>query len=82
MAYISSLKLFLKFNDVSLYEEISATYMKTYDDESSPSVNESRAIPSILPDGAGYVMANNQYLVGEGIRNFFFYDHWFLVISS
>ncbi len=78
MAYISSLKLFLKFNDVSLYEKISATYMKTYDDESSPSVNEGSSIPSVLPDGAGYIMANNQYLVGEGISN----NGYILGISS
>ena len=78
MAYISSLKLFLKFNNASLYEEISATYMNTYDDESSPSYNRGSAVPSVLPDGAGYIMTNNQYLVGEGISN----NGYILGISS
>ncbi len=66
MAYIDSLKLFLKFNNTSLYEEVSSTYMKAYDDESSPSNNVGSAIPSVLPNGDGYIMTNNQYLVGEG----------------
>jgi len=69
MAYISTLKLFLKFNNISLYEEISSTYMDTYGDESSPSINGGSATPSILPNGAGYIMQDNQYLVGEGISN-------------
>ncbi len=53
---ISDLKLLLRFNTAFLYEDVSTSTMDVVGDI---------PYPLILPSG-GYVMANNQYLKGEG----------------
>jgi hypothetical protein len=53
---ISNLKLLLRFNTSALYEEVSNTNLVALGDNT---------FPQIL-DGGGYIMANNQYLIGEG----------------
>ena len=60
--YINSLKMLLKLDDASLYEEISATY-------ASEIANGSVVSPNILDDGAGYVMQDDQYMFGNGLTN-------------
>ncbi len=56
---ISDLKLLLRFKNTSLYEEVSNTTMQAFGDST---------FPRIL-SGGGYIMANNQYLLGEGGGN-------------
>ena len=51
---ISDLKLLLRFQTASLYEEVSSTTMRSVG-----------GAPEIL-SGGGYVMANDQYLIGDG----------------
>ncbi len=52
---ISDLKLLLRFQTSSLYEEVSSTTMY--------SVGET---PPQMLSGGGYIMSNNQYLIGTG----------------
>ena len=51
---ISDLKLLLRFQTASLYEEVSSTTMRSVG-----------GAPEML-SGGGYVMANDQYLIGDG----------------
>jgi len=53
---ISDLKLLLRFKTSSLYEEVSNTTMRALGDNTFPQ----------MVTGGGYVMANNQYLIGDG----------------
>ena len=55
---ISDLKLLLRFNSTSLLEEVSQTNMFVYGDDSN-----------ILVSDSGYVMQDDQYLLGEGLSS-------------
>jgi len=56
---ISDLKLLLRFNTDSIFEEVSQTNMIKTGDSSI----------SVLSNGGGYVMQNDQYLFGDGISS-------------
>lgn len=66
---IDSLKLLIQFSTEYLFEEISSTYLAVNSDEISPSTPVGGGVPTLLPDGAGYVMSDGQYLLGAGIAN-------------
>lgn len=66
---IGSLKILIKFNTEYLFEEVSSTYLTVNTDEISPSNNTGGGIATLLPDGAGYVMTDDQYLLGTGVAN-------------
>jgi hypothetical protein len=54
----TDLKLLLKFNSTSIYEEVSSSYLTVYG---------SNLMPEILSNGNGYVMKEDQYLFGGGL---------------
>ncbi len=66
---IGSLKILIKFSNEYLFEDVSSTYLAVNSDEVSPSDAVGGGIPTILPGGAGYVMKDDQYLLGAGIGN-------------
>lgn len=65
---VNDLKLLLRFNSDSLFEEVSQTNMTKIGTSSI----------SVLPDGGGYVMQNDQYLFGDGILS----NGYFLEIDN
>ncbi len=66
---IGSLKLLIKFNNEYLFEEVSSTYLAVNDDEVSPSNAVGGGSATLLPGGSGYVMKDDQYLLGTGVGN-------------
>jgi len=56
---VSDLKLLLRFNTTSLFEEVSQTTL--FKTGSSSIV--------VMPEGGGYTMQNDQYLFGDGIAS-------------
>lgn len=66
---IGSLRLLIKFDSIHLFESVSSTYLAVNADEVSPSSVVGGGDPTLLPDGAGYVMEDDKYLLGAGIGN-------------